>query len=119
MPIVKFVKEKKEIEVPPGANLRKEALRAGVGLYSGIHKYLNCHGFSLCASCKVKITSGIENVSPMGTAETVRMKTPTLGSIAYIGNDENLRLACQVQVNGDITVETHPEPNLYGENFFS
>ena len=35
MAIVKFVNEKKEIQVPEGSNLRKEALRAGVGLYPG------------------------------------------------------------------------------------
>ena len=29
MPVVKFVKETKEIQVPQGANLRKEALKAG------------------------------------------------------------------------------------------
>ena len=31
MPIIKFIKEKKEIEVPRGANLRKAALEAGIG----------------------------------------------------------------------------------------
>ena len=30
MPIIKFVKEKKEIEVPEGANLRNEAIKAGI-----------------------------------------------------------------------------------------
>ena len=29
MPVVKFVKEKKEIEVPDGAYLRNEAIKAG------------------------------------------------------------------------------------------
>ena len=45
MPSVKFVNEKKTIEVPEGANLRKEALKAGVELYPGIHSIsFNCHG---------------------------------------------------------------------------
>src|SRR5690554_1143074 len=35
MPIVKFVKEKKEIEVPEGANLRSEALKAGIYVNQG------------------------------------------------------------------------------------
>jgi len=30
-----------------------------------------------------------------------------------------MRLACQTKVNGDITVETTPPLNLFGENFFS
>ncbi len=40
-------------------------------------------------------------------------------SLAYIGNEGKMRLACQTKVNGDITVETKPPLNLYGENFFS
>ena len=35
MAIIKFVNEKKEIQVPDGSNLRSEALRAGVALYPG------------------------------------------------------------------------------------
>ena len=49
MPIVKFVKEKKEIEVPEGANLRAEAVKAGINLNQGfngfgasINKFANC-----------------------------------------------------------------------------
>jgi hypothetical protein len=30
-----------------------------------------------------------------------------------------MRLSCQVTVQGDMEVETGPELNLYGENFFS
>ena len=33
MPTVTFVNEKKSIEVPAGANLRKEAIKAGVNNY--------------------------------------------------------------------------------------
>ena len=61
MAIIKFVNEKKEIQVPDGSNLRKEALRAGVGLYPGINKVFNCHGFGSCGSCRVLITKGMEN----------------------------------------------------------
>src|SRR5919106_6045209 len=66
MPIVNFVNEKKQLQVPEGANLRKEALKAGIPLYPGVHKYLNCHGLAQCASCRVLITKGRENASPMG-----------------------------------------------------
>ena len=51
MPVVKFVKENKEIEVPKGANLRKEAIHAGINVHqgingfgAGINKFVNCHG---------------------------------------------------------------------------
>ena len=36
MPVVKFVKEKVEITVPDGANLRTEAVKAGVNLNKAI-----------------------------------------------------------------------------------
>jgi ferredoxin len=115
MPTITFTSEKKEIQVPVGANLRTEALRAGVQLYPGVHKILNCHGLGQCGSCRVLITKGMENTSRRGLLESARMAV----SLAYIGNEGKMRLACQTKVNGDITVETKPPLNLYGENFFS
>lgn len=115
MAVIKFVSEKKEIQVPEGSNLRKEALRAGVELYPGINKVLNCHGFGHCGSCRVLITKGMENASPMGFMERMRLKF----SMAFIGNENTMRLSCQTVVNGDMEVQTKPPLNLYGENFFS
>ena len=115
MPVVKFVNEKKEIEVPKGANLRTESLRAGIQLHPGIHQVLNCRGLAQCASCRVLITQGMNNASPPTMMEKLR-RTYLL---AYIGNEATMRLACQVQVEGDMTVVSQPPLNLYGENFFS
>jgi ferredoxin len=115
MPIIKFINEKKEIQVPEESNLRSEALRAGVGLYPGIHKIANCHGLGQCGSCRVLVTKGMDNLSPMGTLERLRLKM----SMAYIGNEDTMRLSCQARVDGDIEVETKPPLNLFGENFFS
>ena len=36
-----------------------------------------------------------------------------------LDNEDEMRLACMTQINGDIEVETNPEFNLFGENFFS
>jgi len=115
MPTITFTSEKKEIQVPAGANLRTEALRAGVQLYPGVHKILNCHGLGQCGSCRVLIKKGMENVSRKGLMESVRLAV----SLAAIGNEQTMRLACQTRVNGDITVETKPPLNLFGENFYS
>lgn len=115
MPTIRFVNEKKEIEVPKGANLRREAIKAGIGLYPGVHKLLNCHGLAQCGSCRVLITEGMENAGEMGLLEKARLST----SMAYIGNEDSMRLSCQTKVNGDMTVVTKPPLNLYGENFFS
>src|SRR5690349_15881072 len=38
MPKIKFVNEKKEVDVEPGANLRQVALQQGIQLYPGFHK---------------------------------------------------------------------------------
>jgi len=128
MPTITFVNEKRELQVPEGANLRKEALNAGVNLYygfngtgAGLNKFLNCHGLGTCGTCRVKITKGMENTSPMGAMERFTFKANLLSPavFAYIGNESTMRLACCTVVNGDITVETNPQLNLMGENFFS
>ena len=129
MPVIKFIKEQKEIEVPVGANLRKEAIKAGVnthqglnGFGAGINKILNCHGIGQCGTCRVKIVGGMENVSKVGVLEKIRFYNPIpdpVPCMAYIGNEATMRLACQVTVHGDIEVETGPELDLFGENFFS
>jgi ferredoxin len=115
MAIIKFVNEKKEIQVPDGSNLRREALRAGVALYPGINKVVNCHGLGTCGSSRVLVTKGMDHTSPMGFLEKTRLGM----SMAYIGNEDKMRLACQTEVNGDIEVTTTPSMNWFGENFFS
>ena len=137
MPLVKFIKENKEIDVPYGANLRREAIKAGInthqglnGFGAGINKFLNCHGWGQCGTCRVRIVKGAENASPMGIVEKMRFKCPVptpltpggldpLPCMAYVGNEDTMRLACQTLVQGDMEVETGPELNLFGENFFS
>jgi ferredoxin len=115
MPTITFTNEKKEIQVPDGANLRKEAIRAGVQLYPGVHTIANCHGFGQCGACRVLVTKGMENCSRKGLLESARLAV----SLAYIGNESQMRLACQTKVKGDITVATKPPLNLFGDNFFS
>ncbi len=115
MPTIKFISEKKEIQVPEGANLRAEALRAGVPLYQGPDRILNCHGMGSCGTCRVNIVKGMENTSPRGLKERLRMAI----SMAYVGNEQTMRLACQTRVLGDVEVQTRPPLNLFGENFFS
>jgi len=129
MPVIKFINENKEIEVPEGANLRKEAMLAGVnpyqgfnGMGAGLNKYLNCHGLGQCGTCRVRIVKGMENASPMGALEKLRFYNPIpdpLPCMAYIGNEQSMRLACQLTVHGDMEVETGPKLDLFGENFFS
>jgi ferredoxin len=129
MPLVKFIKENKEIEVPEGANLRKEAIKAGINVHQGvngfgatINKVMNCHGLSFCGTCRVRIVKGMDQASPMGMFEKARFYNPVpdpIPCMAFIGNEDTMRLACQTLVYGDMEVETGPELNMFGENFFS
>ncbi len=129
MPTVKFIREKVEIEVPEGANLRQEALKAGVNLYYGfngvgakLNRVINCRGLGMCGSCRVLITKGMENTSPMGAWEKIKFRVPLpdpMPSLAYVGHEDSMRLACLTEVRGDIEVETNPAIDLYGENFYS
>lgn len=121
MPTIKFIKEKRTLEVPAGSNLRKEALKAGVELYPGVHKHalLNCHGFSVCGSCRVLIKKGMENTSKEGILERMTPLHNPLMAMAKIGHEDEMRLACQTTVNGDIEVETCPPMNWHGDKFWA
>jgi hypothetical protein len=64
----------------------------------------------------------MDNTSPMGLFEKFRFHNPIpdpLPSMAFVGNEDTMRLACCVKVLGDIEVETGPQLNLFGDNFFS
>ena len=124
MPKVKFIKEKKEIEVPDGANLRQEARKAGIEIYPDVREVLNCHGNGCCTNCKVLIKSGVENVSPQSKRELAAMHNlanpfAMLTAFGRIGHEKELRLSCQTTVHGDIEVETQPGFNWHGDKFWA
>jgi ferredoxin len=118
MPKVVFVNEKTEVEVPAGSNLRTEARKAGLDIYSGLDRFLNCRGFGLCGTCRVLVKKGMENLSPKTLMERLNLAAHPMTSLAVLGHENEMRLACQVQVNGDCTIETHPPFNWSGENFW-
>lgn len=120
MPKVKFVKEKKEIDVPVGANLRKEARKAGIEVYSGIHKVLNCRGMGMCCSCRVHVKKGQENLKKQGFWEKLNLRNflNPFGFFARLNHEDELRLSCQTKVTGDCEVETTPEFNWHGEKYW-
>lgn len=114
MPKLTFVNEKKEIEVPAGTNLRQAAAQNGVEIYKSLDKYLNCRGLGMCGTCRVLVKQGMENLSPKGIVEKVTLTR----MFSAIGHEDEMRLACQVTVNGDCSVETKPPMNWSGENFW-
>ena len=111
MPKIKFLREKKEFDLPKGANLRLVALENEIPLYPGVHEWLNCRGFSQCGKCAVLIEGGCEtNTNRKTLMETARLA----GSLFQIGFEGKMRLACQTQVLGDIEVTTQPAPKTRG-----
>jgi ferredoxin len=138
MPKVTFVKEKVDIEVPDGANLRQAARAAGIQVYRGLDRLLNCRGLGLCGTCRVLVKKGMENLSPKGmprekweqhrkqfeegkangVPKTFLERFTLAKSLAVIGHEEEMRLSCQVEVHGDCTIETRPEMNWSGDNFW-
>ncbi|MBI3272003.1 MAG: (2Fe-2S)-binding protein [Planctomycetes bacterium] len=117
MPKVKFIKERIEIEVPVGANLRKEAIKAGVSLYAGPDKLLNCRGLGLCGTCHIHLKKGtIQNTGPLtrlGRCSVIEKFRTGMG-FYDIGHEDEIRLACQTTVLGDLEVETTPAFNWFG-----
>jgi ferredoxin len=98
MPVVKFLKEGKEVNVANGGNLRVKAIENGVDIYTLFGKMTNCGGAGQCATCVVEVTEGLENLSPRTSFEERKLKK----------KPDAYRLACQSQVNGPITVQTKP-----------
>ena len=116
--VVNEKNEKKEIEVPAGANLRKELQRVAIEVYNGMERYLNCRGLGMCGTCKVLVKAGTENLNAPTLVEKFNLNFHPLSMLARLGHEDELRLACQVTVNGDCTVEVTPALNWSGENFW-
>ncbi len=85
----------KTIQCETGANLRRVLLDNGVDLYNGQAKVINCRAIGTCGTCAVQIE---------GEVSGVNWKDKARRSLPPHNRDRNLRLACQTQVLGDITV---------------
>ena len=93
----------RRIVTRPGATLLDQADEAGVSLES------ICGGAGKCGKCKVRVTDGIDLLSPAGAMER---KALTPGEV-----DSGFRLACQAKVvsAGSVTVSV-PEGSLRGHH---
>lgn len=92
MPRISFVKNKASFEVPAGANLMKSLLEHGHPVAS------SCRGEGVCSKCVVRVIKGADQLSNPSELEVQLKKKNNVGP--------NLRISCQTQVNGDITVDT-------------
>jgi ferredoxin len=78
----------------PASNLRVELLKNGARIYHGIHRLLNCRGKGMCGSCLVRVVS-----NPAGLTDRTQVEKEKL-----FGANPHVRLACQAQICGDLTV---------------
>jgi ferredoxin len=92
MPKVIFEREKIQVLVPMHANLREVCVANKIPLYTGLAKFTNCHGNGRCTTCRVEV---------LGTASE-RNEIEQKALAQFPGQ----RLACQVEILGDLTVKT-------------
>jgi ferredoxin len=92
------------IECPTGANLRVVMLRARLPLYTRVARAVHCRGHGTCGTCAVRIEGP---VSEPTAAERLRLSLPPHRS------SSGLRLACQCNVLGDVTVTKYE--GLWGQ----
>ena len=92
MPKITFEKEKIQVLVPMHANLREVAVANKIPIYAGLAAMANCRGNGRCGTCKVEIQGPTK---PRNAIEDSKLKdAPTL------------RLACQIDIQGDLIVKT-------------
>jgi class 3 adenylate cyclase/hemoglobin-like flavoprotein len=68
-----------------------------VSIAHKIPHFRECGGHGRCTTCRVRISGGIEHVSPRTQREAE--------VAAALGWDASTRLACQARVSGDVTLE--------------
>ncbi len=98
VPTITFVRENKQVEVPEGDHVRYPALEKDVPVYCGLWKYANCHGNGLCGTDRVAVSPST-NTNTLTFQEKFWLRKD-------LKKNPNMRLACQVQVFGDVRVDT-------------
>ncbi len=92
MALVRFVKQNKEVNVPPGTSLLQAAQRAGAPEGSA------CGGVCACSTCHVYVLKGGELLSEMEDEEN-----DILDKAFDVRH--NSRLGCQAKVEGEGAIE--------------
>jgi hypothetical protein len=112
MPAIHFLDDHKTLDVLPGTNLRAAALKAGVHLYRPFQRvfHLNINLGALKIPCGSDV---VELIDGKGVnARTPDEERLISGRIIKRKVGPQHRLACQVQVSGDVSVRTIPKLEL-------
>ena len=95
MPKVVFVNEHRIVDVPQGKNLKTLALELGINPHREFFRGVNCGYLGLCGTCQVWVRE-----SSPGSASRRNLRE------ALAGMRGERRLACQVEIKGDLEVTT-------------
>ncbi len=90
--MISFKKDIKPININDKLTLMENLLKAEVPVAS------SCDGEGICGMCRVRVLSGVENLSNKSNLEIDFFKNNNF--------DEIYRLSCQCQIKGSITVDT-------------
>ena len=90
MPTVKNATSNTSAECSEGDSLREVAQENGLGIAFGCEN-------GICSTCLIQIKSGAENLSERTDQEEFTLEAR--------GADDDMRLACQCTVNGDVEFE--------------
>jgi ferredoxin len=104
MPVIRFVREGRDVECYPGENLREVALREGVELYGLKGKLGNCGGCGQCITCFVDVVAESSPGSLSGRTAVEELKLRR--------RPGSWRLACQALVQQSVLVLTRPQLGL-------
>ena len=100
MPIIRFVREGRDVKCRSGEILREIALREGMQLYGFKGSIGNCGGCGQCITCFVSVESdNQEALSPITETEKIKLRT----------RPNTWRLACQSIVKTSLIVLTKPQ----------
>ncbi|MFM7085921.1 MAG: 2Fe-2S iron-sulfur cluster-binding protein [Cyanobium sp.] len=103
MPVIRFLREGRDVECYPGENLREVALREGIELYGLKGKLGNCGGCGQCITCFVDV----EGADPAALTPRTAVEERKLRS-----RSQGWRLACQALVEQSLVVITRPQVGL-------
>ena len=104
MPVIRFVREGRDVECYPGENLRDVALREGIELYGLKGQLGNCGGCGQCITCFVSVVD--EDNNDALTARTV------VEDNKLRRRPQDWRLACQALVERSVLILTRPQVRL-------
>ncbi len=104
MPVIRFVREQRDVECYPGENLREVALREGIELYGLKGRLGNCGGCGQCITCFVEVVEGGAGnaLTEQTSVELLKLKR----------RPQTWRLACQALVQKSVMVLTRPQVGL-------